>query len=174
MSFINKINNIKNVLILFGSPHKNSHTKKLLDFYINNYLIKTNCKINIIYCYSQHIKPCIDCKFCKTNNFCIYNDMNKINLLLKSSDIIILASPVHNFSVSAPLKIILDRMQVYYYYFIKYKKSILKNNKEVIVLLTQGSNKNICVKNILSQIEPVFRTLNAKITKILVLNNTDD
>ncbi len=173
MRFINKTNNIKNVLILFGSPHKNSYTKKLLEFYINNNLININCKINMVYCYNQHIKSCIDCKFCKKNNFCIFNDMDQINLLLKNSDIIILASPIHNSSISSPLKIILDRMQLYYYYFVKYKKSMLKKPKETIILLTQGSNKNIYIKNILLQIEPVFRTLNAKITKILILLKTD-
>ncbi|AMK16235.1 flavodoxin family protein [Methanobrevibacter olleyae] len=61
----------------------------------------------------RNINPCTHCDNCvETKGKCsIDDDMNEIYSLLKESDGIILASPIHFGSISAQLKAIIDRCQ---------------------------------------------------------------
>ena len=153
--------------IIYGSPHSNGNTSKLLNYFLK---FLPNFSLNFINAYEEMIKPCIDCKFCK-NNFkqCIFKDMNKINTLLDESRLYIIASPIYNASFPAPLKSIFDRLQPYYFL----RHSTLQNKKAVI-LLTQGSNTIDYSSMIDFQIKPILKVLGAKMIGNITLKGTDD
>ena len=159
-----------NVLILYGSPHKNGSTQKLLD----SFLKTISCdKINIINAYEKSAHPCIDCKHCVKETNCVFNDLDDYHDFLKSANILIIASPVYNRSLPSPLKTILDRMQRYYSEKIFLK---LKNNyqsKKAFILLSQGSDDESIEKEIISQISPNLKLINTKSIKVFTLKNTD-
>lgn len=164
----------KNIVVFFGSPHKDSYTAKLLNLFIKKKLDNSNYKINIIYAYNENIHACIDCKFCRDYDFCIFKDLDNINNLLIESDFIIIASPIYNASFPSPLKSILDRFQIYYYYFQKHRKSIFEKPKNLLLLLTQGSKNINYNSSIKSLIKPICNILNIKSFKIINVTNTDN
>lgn len=158
-----------NVLVLYGSPHKNGNTNKLLNNFLKNLFYD---KIKIVSAYEKSANPCIDCRHCAKEAKCIFSDLDDFNEFIKSANIIIIASPVYNRSLPAPLKAIIDRMQRYY----NEKKFLKKKNhyspKKAFVLLTQDSNENI-EKEITNQISPNLKLVNTKSIEAITLKNTD-
>lgn len=158
-----------NILVLYGSPHKNGNTNKLLNNFLKTIFYD---KINIIDAYKKSARPCIDCCHCAKEAGCIFNDLDDFNEFIKSANILVIASPVYNRSLPSPLKAIIDRMQRYY----NEKKFLKKKNhyspKKAFVLLTQGSNKNI-EKEIIAQISPNLKLVNTKSIETITLKSTD-
>lgn len=67
-------------------------------------------EVDVEYLFSKSIYPCIDCQTCKkTGGVCVWKDdaPSTVNKLVES-DVIVLASPVYFFSISAQLKALLD------------------------------------------------------------------
>ena len=56
-----------NITIIFGSPHKNGMTYKVLEKFLQ-YIPKEK-SISFFDAYKISARPCIDCKFCKKNFF---------------------------------------------------------------------------------------------------------
>ena len=102
---------MNNILVLYGSPHKNGNTNELLNNFLKNIFYD---KINIINAYEKTAHPCIDCKHCRKEQSCVFNDLNDLHEFIKSANILIIATPVYNCSLPSPLKAIIDRMQRYY------------------------------------------------------------
>ena len=103
--------NKKKALVIFGSPHKNGFTASMCNYFISN-LKKYD--VNIVNAFESNFRPCIDCKKCSFSKSCVFSDMDNFDLLFRRSNLIILASPLYNFSFPAPLKSIIDRFQRYY------------------------------------------------------------
>jgi multimeric flavodoxin WrbA len=61
----------------------------------------------------QNIKPCREISVCETDGYCpIQDDMaSMIYPLLREADIIVMASPIYFYSVTAQLKALIDRSQ---------------------------------------------------------------
>ncbi|MDR3178836.1 MAG: flavodoxin family protein [Oscillospiraceae bacterium] len=159
----------KNCLVLFGSPHKNGFTARVLEKIIG----KSKNKVNFlsINAYEQKIHPCIDCKSCNEEITCRYDDFIILKDLLEKSDLIIIASPIYNMGFPSPLKSILDRMQPYFMSKFIRKENVLKK-KKAILILTFGSKFNITL-DIKRQLEIIFASINTTIIGQIFLENTD-
>ncbi len=145
-------------LVLVGSPHKNGYTLKLLEHILK---MLPDTKISIKNAFEENVLPCIDCSFCKTNQKCMFSDMDEIYDLLEKCDILIVAFPIYNSSLPSPLKSVIDRMQRYYNskFFLKINP-FLKKSKKSLIITTQGS-KDERVESILKfQLNPVLKLLN--------------
>ncbi|MFW6312128.1 MAG: flavodoxin family protein, partial [Nanoarchaeota archaeon] len=83
----------------------------MLDFFIE----ELSGDIEVINAYEENISPCIDCRYCWKNRGCsIKDNMQDIYNKIDEADNIIIASPVYFHTVPGPLKIIIDRCQVYW------------------------------------------------------------
>ena len=164
----------KNVLIFFGSPRINGSTAKIVKQLIN--LGREYFNFKIVNSYKSSIKPCCDCGYCKIHNKCKFKDFDCLNLLIKKSEAIILASPVYNFGFPAPLKLILDRFQVYFYTKKKYSKhGPKKNEKKALLILTSGRKKESSgINAVYLQAKFSLKSINAKIIKTICFDNTDE
>lgn len=162
---------MKKAVILYGSPHKNGHTKSALNTVLN--ALKNNYEFELIEAFKENIKPCSDCGFCDNIDKCIYTDFIKIDKLLRECDLLIIATPVYNFSFPAPLKAIIDRTQLYFNMKKKLKINPFKQKKEAILIATYGSCDNSCEEVILKQLELFFLLLNARLSKAFFIGNTD-
>jgi len=61
-------------------------------------------------CYDLDVKPCISCGPEPTTGFCIYHDdMDPIYAALRDAHAVVVGSPVYFDTVSAPLKLVMDR-----------------------------------------------------------------
>lgn len=150
----------KKILILYGSPHKNGFTFQVLKRFLRD---NFKDEVKFINAYEKNAKPCIDCKKCRNVPGCIFKDMEDIDEYFKTCEILIIASPIYNNSVPAPLKSIIDRMQRYYSENI-YLKSPMKNYtpKKALLLFTQGSSEKKSEEILISQLKPNLLLINVK------------
>ena len=101
-------------LVLFGSARKNGETKAMLNLLLESLGDKAG-DVNIIDAYQTEIQPCIDCRCCWEYRGCSINDeMQEIYEMIDKADTIIIAAPVYYYSVPGKLKILIDRLQVYW------------------------------------------------------------
>lgn len=98
-------------LVIIGAARKNGHTRQM----VNLFLEHLGGENEIIDAYSTDVKPCMDCRYCWKNKACIINDgMQDIYKKLDEADNIVLASPMYFHSVSGRMKVLIDRLQVYW------------------------------------------------------------
>lgn len=99
-------------LILFGAARRNGRTKKMMDLLMDN----LEGEVTVIDAYrAKNIGPCIDCRFCWKKRECaVKDDMQDIYKLIDEADNIVVATPVYFHSVTGKLKIIIDRLQMYW------------------------------------------------------------
>lgn len=102
---------MSNIIILTGSMRKNGNTALLAQSFAEGAAINNNVKIVSVADYK--VNPCIGCNSCFTreNGQCFQNDdMVQIYEKLKNADIVVIASPVYFYGISAQLKAIVDRL----------------------------------------------------------------
>lgn len=83
---------MKHALVLFSSPHKDGHTKKLLEAFLDglkgkDWQVKSLdiCKVNI--------HPCIACGYCQKANGCAFRDLDEFDRDLRACDLLVIATP---------------------------------------------------------------------------------
>ena len=126
------------ILSLLGSPKKNGNTAVLLDKVIEGILSKNDADHEIIYLQDCDIKPCRGCKVCKRDRLsvcAIDDDMQEIYKKLDEADLIIMATPIYWWSVSAQLKLLIDRLYGMHFG----EPGTNYENKRVVMLMTYGS-----------------------------------
>jgi multimeric flavodoxin WrbA len=97
---------------LQGSPRKKGNSDLLLGQFMAA-LRQRGSAVRIIDVTSQHIEPCKELTVCEKKGFCpIQDDMGReIYGLLRQADIIVAASPIFFYNVTAQLKALIDRCQ---------------------------------------------------------------
>ncbi len=99
------------VLGIFGSPRKGGNTERLLEEALKG-AEKEGADVERLHIVRFHITPCTECLQCLEKGECvIQDDMQKIYPKLLESDIIILASPIFFYGVTAWAKALVDRTQ---------------------------------------------------------------
>ncbi len=102
---------MNNILILAGSPRKNGNTDRLVASFADG--ARKNNMVEIVSVSDYKVNPCIGCNSCFTRdgNECFQNDdMNLIYDKLKAANMVVIASPVYFYGLSAELKAIIDRL----------------------------------------------------------------
>ena len=102
------------VLIINGSPRINGNTSIALNE-MKKIFTKNNIEFYEYQVLTKDIRGCIACNHChkkdNLNGGCIFNDdVNKLNVILKESDGIVIASPVYYSSPNGTLISLLDRL----------------------------------------------------------------
>ena len=100
------------VLGLQGSPRKKGNTNFLLSTFLNE-ASNLGARTRIIEAAHKNILPCKEYIVCEKKGFCpIDDDMkHEIYPLLRQADVIVAASPVFFYNVTAQLKALIDRSQ---------------------------------------------------------------
>ena len=99
------------IIVLVGSMRKGGNTELLAQAFADG--AGKNNEVEIISVVDYKINPCIGCNSCfkREGNKCFQNDnMNSIYDKLKAADIVVIASPVYFYGISAELKAIIDRL----------------------------------------------------------------
>jgi len=99
------------VLGIFGSPRRGGNTELLLEEALKG-AEKEGARVERIYLSDDTITPCKECHGCdNTGNCVILDDMEKIYPKLLEADVLILASPIFFYGVTAWAKALIDRSQ---------------------------------------------------------------
>ena len=132
------------VLGFQGSPRTGGNTDILLSTFLEEAqnLGADTIKIEPA---KMNISPCVECRTCEKKGYCkIDDDMQEIYHLLRKADIIILASPIFFYGVSAFMKGVIDRSQALwakrYVYKIDDPKSQIRKGFLISVGATRGKN----------------------------------
>lgn len=126
-----------------GSPLKNGSTAYLLKRCMDE-LKAQGARIEFIDVPRKDIKPCRGCGFCEKKGFCVINDddMSKETYgLLREAEIVVAASPVFFYSVTAQAKALIDRTQTLWSRKYRFKLSDpLKKTRKGCFLSMGGSS----------------------------------
>ena len=124
----------KSILIFKSSPRKNSNSTILADEFARG-AGETGASVQSFSLQSMNIKPCTACDHCLREGVCnIDDDMQTLYPLLKDADIIVVASPVYWFTLSAQAKLCIDR----WYGLLMPGGSCWLQGKQFVLILTYG------------------------------------
>ena len=102
---------MSNIIVLSGSPRKGGNTDLLVDAFVKGAEKSNNVEVVSVAYYK--VNPCIGCNSCfdRAGHECFQqDDMQIVYDKLKCADVIVVASPVYFYGVSAQLKAIIDRL----------------------------------------------------------------
>lgn len=100
----------KSILIIKGSPRKNGNSAVLADQIFDG-AKEAGADVESIYLSGLDINPCDACDVCQEGEIgCIVeDDMQTLYPKLNQADVIVIASPIYFFNVSAQTKLFIDR-----------------------------------------------------------------
>ncbi len=99
-----------NIQILSGSPRKGGNTELLAEAFAKGAAMHHH--VEIISVRDYKVNPCLGCNACFKNdaNTCVQkDDMTVIYEKMSQADMLVIASPVYFYSISAQLKTVIDR-----------------------------------------------------------------
>lgn len=99
-----------NITILSGSPRKGGNTDLLVEAFAKG--ASQNNHVETISVHDHKVHPCTGCNSCFKRadmSCCQKDDMTEIYETLKHTDMLVIASPVYFYGISAQLKAIIDR-----------------------------------------------------------------
>ncbi len=131
------------VLGLQGSPRKKGNTQYLLKSFLNE-AENLGARTHFIEVAKKNITPCKGCGFCEKKGYCVIEDDDmkpEIYPLLRSADVIVAATPIFFYSVTAQLKALIDRSQTLWSRKYKLKLTDPARNYRRGFLLAQGATK---------------------------------
>ncbi len=161
---------MKKVLILNGSPRKSGYTKEMIDVFVNN--CKRECQI--LDCQKLDIKYCVDCRYCQNNFECVVNDdMQSIYKKIEEADVLIFATPIYFGSVSAQIKKVIDRFQVYFYRNMQGQNKELKKKTGVLIAVGGAKVYPKQFKGTEDVVIGAMGNFNCTLEKKYYLSNTD-
>ncbi|MDT8366432.1 MAG: flavodoxin family protein [bacterium] len=102
----------KSVLVLMGSPRKSGNSAVLCE-HLATGALDAGAHVETLYINGMDINPCTGCNECQGEdaNGCVIDDaMQEIYEKLKKADSIVFSSPIYWFTVTAQLKMVIDRI----------------------------------------------------------------
>jgi multimeric flavodoxin WrbA len=97
------------VVALDGSPLVGGSVHRLLEALLAG-AREAGGRTELVRCYELVVRPCIACGPEPTTGYCIFHDdMDRVYALLEQAHAVVVGSPVHFDTVSAPLKMVIDR-----------------------------------------------------------------
>jgi len=101
----------KKVVVLLGSPRKSGNSAALAQA-IAEGAQAAGAEVESFYLHGMTIKPCTACEGChqpESSGCVIQDDMQKVYPVLVAADALVFASPIYWFTMSAQLKLAVDR-----------------------------------------------------------------
>ena len=97
------------VVILNGSPRKGGNTEIMAETFAK---AADKHEVEILNIAPMNIKGCLGCKYCYAHQGeCVQkDDMSKVLEILKDADMVVFASPIYWFDITAQLKTVIDRL----------------------------------------------------------------
>ena len=132
--------------ILMGSPKRDGNTAALLEYFMDENA-EMGIEQDVVWLYDRDIKPCLGCKACQDQTDCLgcvqNDDFQAIFDSIQSSDVLVLATPIHSWYCTPPMKAVMDRL-IYAgcKYYGKEKQQSAYFMKQVATITTCGYKPN--------------------------------
>lgn len=161
---------MKQVLILFGSPHQNGATAALLNAALDGI---GDAAVTRFDAFSLNPAPCDDCRRCRVTDGCRHRDLDAFYEALEAADVLVFATPVYNRSFPAPMKAVLDRLQRYWSArFVREIRPPIAKHKTALLLTVGGADRGdgACLEQ---QLAPILTILNSAPAVAVHADDTD-
>jgi multimeric flavodoxin WrbA len=124
----------KNILILKGSPREKGNSATLAAQVFAG-AKEAGAQVEDIYLHGMDIRPCDACDFCQEGDVgCVVkDDMQTLYPKLRQADVIVIASPIYWFTISAQMKLCIDR-----WYALESSEGSALKGKQVGIVLVYG------------------------------------
>ena len=97
------------ILVLTGSPRKNGNSNTLADYFIKG-AEEAGHQVERFDAAFENVHPCIACNKCGMNGPCVFkDDFEFVRNHIVDADVVVFATPMYYFGVSAQLKAVIDR-----------------------------------------------------------------
>ena len=99
-----------NILVLSGSPRKGGNTDLLVESFVKGASPKH--QVEVVSVHDYKVNPCIGCNSCfarEDHKCCQKDDMQIVYEKMSKAEILVIASPVYFYGLSAQLKAVIDR-----------------------------------------------------------------
>ncbi|MEG1107718.1 MAG: flavodoxin family protein [Oscillospiraceae bacterium] len=103
-----------NILVISGSPRVHGNTEIMADAFAETALEQGN-EVTVKKMSSLTVAPCKACEYCFSHDgVCIQkDDMADILLAVDKADMLVFASPIYWFGMSAQIKAVIDRLYAF-------------------------------------------------------------
>lgn len=162
----------KKVTVIFASPHKNGAVGQMTRALPENL---PQCFETAVYnVFEMNPLACNDCGYCKKHDACIQKDLDAFTADFEAADVVVIATPVYNFSFPAPLKAIFDRFQRYYNArFCRGIKPPIEKRKCAVLISSCGNENLQTFDFMIKQTQTAFTVLNTKLIETVLCPGTD-
>ncbi len=164
------------VLGIFGSPRRGGNTELLLEEFLKG-AEREGGIVDRLYLADYAITPCKECHGCDQTGKCvILDDMERIYPKLLESDVIVLASPIFFYGVTAWAKALIDRSQALWAkkYLLKDPSHGKEGRRRKGFFISVGATKGQKVfEGAILTAKYFFDTLNADYVGELVVRGVD-
>lgn len=165
------------IVALAGSPRRRGNTGLLLEAAIKG-VRDTRQEVEVFALNSLSIKPCQGCNNCLKIGACIYqDDMQGLYEAFDQAGGFIISSPVYFTSVSAQLKAVIDRCQIYHWSSRRDPglHAVDRKKRPGIFLATSGrpERKGGSFEHSLAVVETLGLVLGMKIVQKVLVPDTD-
>lgn len=141
------------IVVLQGSPNKNGSTSILTEEFIRG-AREAGHEVERIDIAYLNVKPCTGCVACGYEGPCSQKDDNQmIRSAVLASDMIVFATPLYYYGMSAQLKIVVDR-------FCSYNSSITRKRMKSALLAVAWNSDNWTFDSLESHYRTLVRYLN--------------
>lgn len=150
------------IIAFLGSPRREGNTELLLKEAIKG-IEETGLSVHVFDLNSMNISPCQNCGGCDETGECIiHDDMDVIYDAIRTSDRIIITSPIFFSGLSAQVKIMIDRCQCIWCekYLLKRPIPEGRSGRKGLLLLVGGRKEDTGAKCSEASAKAFFRTIN--------------
>lgn len=135
------------VLGLQGSPRKGGNTDTLLTAFLDK-AAEAGAAVKTIQAARAGIVPCKGCGYCETHGTCVLADdpmSTEIYGLMREADVVVAASPVFFYGISAQLKGLIDRSQTLWSrkYVYKLKDPLATTRKGLLLSVAASKGRQL-------------------------------
>jgi multimeric flavodoxin WrbA len=105
---------MRKIVVFMGSPRKKGNTDLLVDAFVSG-AERVGADVKKILLYEQKITPCIECGGCDKSGKCVLeDDMQGIYDLIKEADVVVVASPIFFYNITAVTQALVERAQAFW------------------------------------------------------------
>jgi multimeric flavodoxin WrbA len=162
---------------IVGSPCRNGNVDLLISQVLNG-AASQGAETSKIYLNNLKIKPCQSCGVDPYPRHCLFNDgMKQVYYALETSDAIVLGSPVYFDTVSAQVKLMIDRSNCLMPYVRKANGTFgfdrrVKKMKKGVFIAVAGTDQKFNV--VLTTVKGFFNWTNTRLVETLLYSHDDN
>ena len=141
------------VIVLLGSPNREGSTSILAKEFVRG-ATEAGHECEVLEICQMDIHPCIGCVACGYEGPCVQKDDTEIiRAKMLSCDMVVFATPLYYYGMSAQLKMVIDR-------FCAYNTSLNKKNLKSVLLTVAWNSADWTFEALVSHYKTLVRYIN--------------